>query len=151
MDFFLFIMALMVVVGIALLIYSMVNFHGAADKAAATADIMNLESKLAHITSSVNEADEAYNSLSRMSQDVLQEFESKYQELLFLYRLVDEKQQDAEVKPVSKAPDKASINPRFDKILQMYRDGMGVDDIAKELGMGKGEVGLIINLGGQDA
>ena len=33
-----------------------------------------------------------------------------------------------------------------DKILRMYKDGMSNVDIAKELGLGVGEVKLVINL-----
>ncbi|MCL2854253.1 MAG: DUF6115 domain-containing protein [Defluviitaleaceae bacterium] len=114
-------------------------------------------------------ADEAISELSDMSKNVFKEFDNKYQELLFLYSLIDEKQKKMDegtpkihkigqargleeyAKRVDMVIDdskKISINPKFANIVQMHKDGQSVEEIARKLDMGKGEVGLILTLGG---
>jgi len=43
----------------------------------------------------------------------------------------------------------SGINPKFANVLQLSKEGKSVEDIARELDMGKGEVTLILNLGGR--
>lgn len=59
------------------------------------------------------------------------------------------KQQEEEAEAVSKeieVPEKPVIENNNDKILRMYKEGISNVDIAKELGLGVGEVKLVINL-----
>ena len=51
-----------------------------------------------------------------------------------------------EVPQESEASKEPVVENNNDKILRMYKDGMSNVDIAKELGLGVGEVKLVINL-----
>lgn len=59
------------------------------------------------------------------------------------------KQQEEEAKALPKeieVPEKPTVENNNDKILRMYKEGISNVDIAKELGLGVGEVKLVINL-----
>lgn len=165
MDFFQYMLIISFVIGCAFIIYSIINFHG-ADKN----DAFDLEEsllighKLNEFDSSLNNADVALNELNDMSQAVFKQFDEKYQELLFLYNLVDEKKLELEglstagasaVRPAAKKIDIAVSDEtrpgfkhkRYAEILKMKNSGMKVSEIAKALDMGKGEVSLILELG----
>ena len=223
MDFFIYILILMLIVGAIFIIYGCIRQREAEASSHDEADgqeLLSLEQKLDTLGSTVNEADEAANLLGDMSKNVFKEFDSKYQELLFLYNLVDEKQKTlaladnvnaavvarhstntqaepvvvsdmllpaAPVPPPAPAPapkqktakskkrpaavtqvieageaaslditvddsvksQNLGINPKFAHVLQLSEDGKSVEDIARELDMGKGEIMLILNLGGR--
>jgi hypothetical protein len=213
MDFFIYILILMLVVGAFFVIYG-----GFAKKEPAAGqeekeELLSLTQKLDTLESSVYEADEAVHMLGDMSKNVFKEFDSKYQELLFLYNLVDEKQKNltstdstevvsmntssdpnpvvvrdvpyAGESPVPRrktvavkrpaamtqivpdngktsgtnraSPDataddstaSSGINPKFAYVLKLSQEGKSVEEIARELDMGKGEIMLILNLGGR--
>jgi len=221
MDFFIYILILMLLVGAFFVVYGSIVLKDAKSAPKEEQELLSIAKKLDTLESSVFEADEAVNMLDDMSKNVFKEFDSKYQELLFLYNLVDEKQKtlaiaskvdtvvvDADT-PVSQgarhpepivlrdvllhagavpggviptAPkqklatvtkpiavpqiipggDVASldvvvddstksngINPKFAHVLQLSKDGKSVEEIARELDMGKGEIMLILNLGGR--
>ena len=220
MDFFIYILILMLAVGAFFIIYGSIASREAKVAPHDEGDgheLLSLEQKLDTLETSVYEADEAVNMLGDMSKNVFKEFDSKYQELLFLYNLVDEKQKtltltgdtnavarhrmNAKTDPVvvsdilvhdggfsdtgtpapkqkaAKVKKKAAtaprvfeggevtslditvddstdnqnfgINPKFAHVLQLSQDGKSVEDIARELNMGKGEIMLILNLGGR--
>jgi hypothetical protein len=113
-----------------------------------------LNDKLDVLGSSVSEADEAISELNDMSKNVFKEFENKYQELLFLYNLIDEKEKRLGNMPEIKAEviadeiKRPDINPKFANVLEMHKGGKSIEEIAKKLDMGKGEIGLILTLGG---
>ena len=198
-DFFVFFLILMLFVGGFFVIYG--SYRVVGDKAEKKDDgddgLVLFAQKLNNLESTVNEADEAVNMLGDMSKNVFKEFDSKYQELLFLYNLIDEKQKVAmtpkmDVVPsVSTLPgghalsgesappngstlpsesalpiepkNKGSIdiivddektkgmNPKFANVLRLSKEGKDIDEIARQLDMGKGEVMLIINIGGANA
>ena len=97
--------------------------------------------------------------IDTMSQSILKDFDQKYQELLFLYNLIDEKQKNVSEQPLlapkatidykieANADTDRGINPRFNNVIKLKNSGLTIDEIAKKLDMGKGEVSLIINLG----
>ena len=216
MDFFVYILILMLFVGAFFVIYGSFTEKETTDSQDENEaeELLSLAQKLDTLESSVYEADEAVHMLGDMSKNVFKEFDSKYQELLFLYNLVDEKQkkltltgnsematsQNAKPDPVvvrdmlyskgSTPPDagdssvpkrkvatvkrpvavqhvttdnipakldvvvddsdkNSGINPKFAHVLKLSRDGKSVEDIARELDMGKGEIMLILNLGGR--
>lgn len=65
---------------------------------------LEIENTIRAIDTSINEADQAIENLNKLSQNVFDEFEQKYQEILFLYSLIDEKKKDiAEIynKPIA--------------------------------------------------
>ncbi|MDR2183718.1 MAG: hypothetical protein LBE55_06045 [Clostridiales bacterium] len=201
MDFFIYILILMLLIGAFLVIYGSVTRKGAGagpeDEGEGTG-LLSLAQKLDTLESSVYEADEAVHMLGDMSKNVFKEFDSKYQELLFLYNLVDEKQKtltltdNAEIisddilpegvaaapapkqmtatvtKPAAKPQEveeaatvldivvdddsisqSHGINPKFAHVLELSQEGKSVEEIARELDMGKGEIMLILNLGGR--
>jgi len=259
MDFFIYILILMLFIGAFLIIYGSISMREADnDSDGDGQQMLSLAKKLDTLETSVYEADEAVHMLGDMSKNVFKEFDSKYQELLFLYNLVDEKQKtltttdgtqtaptvqkpkqkaakvtkpattqtidvlvtdsapeimqaplddlkDTATKPesateitqdvvavdegpkpankaaakkASKAAAKAApkkidlvvddnaggepsqtqasdsqanqgINPKFAHVLELSQQGKSVEEIAKELNMGKGEIMLILNLGGR--
>ncbi|MCL2619545.1 MAG: hypothetical protein FWD97_01250 [Defluviitaleaceae bacterium] len=159
MDFFIFMLILLLVGGGVCIVMAALS-HSRAGVAGFDA-----------YNNSADVADEVISELDDMSKSVFKEFDNKYQELLFLYSLIDEKQKkigDADV-PVSfhskdQARDlekyakrvdltiddnkKMNINPKFASIVKMHEEGQTVEEIARKLDMGKGEVGLIVTLGG---
>ena len=54
------------------------------------------------------------------------------------------KQQEQSIQPVQSVPDTKENNN--DRILRLHKEGVSNVDIAKELGLGVGEVKLVINL-----
>ena len=103
-------------------------------------------------TATSNDADKAMEELNNLSRDVFNEFDEKYKELLFLYEMLDSKKNDSrkEVREAAKKAEtklSAFVNPKLKDILELKGKGMTVNQIAKTLNMGQGEVQLIMNLG----
>ena len=181
MDSFYFILLLAFVAGTILVMYSAYNFYGSGDTASAGLSqgqdgylAGSIESKLAAIDTSVADADQAISELSDVSSSVFKELDAKYQELLFLYNLLDEKKKEISgglgqrsvaaespagvggpaIQPneknidvlISDATDAIHNSPRFKEITALAREGLESADIAKKLSMGKGEVSLILAL-----
>ncbi|MCL2169539.1 MAG: DUF6115 domain-containing protein [Defluviitaleaceae bacterium] len=170
LDFFIFMLILMLVVGGFCVVLASSGFG----KSRAEDVEENAKVTLDALDSTVSEADEAITELNDMSKKISKEFESKYQELLFLYNLIDEKQKEVasngeaaqgaasprslgamseiQAKPQSaqELPPSNPIasNPRFAKVLEFHKSGKSVEEIAASLDMGKGEIGLILTLGG---
>jgi len=170
MDFFIFVLIVMMAVGAFFVLYS-AFCRNRDDNAAAdtTADFgfASLEERLNSLEATVTEADEAAASLDDMTKNAFKEFDDKYQTLLFLYNMIDDKQKtmaqreiNAAIAPVQQLRPsadplaelvtrrKSASNPKYDIVFKMQADGKTPDEIAKELGMGKGQVALILNLGG---
>ena len=144
------------------------------DKSYST-DYLEIENTIRAVDQSVKEADSAIENLNRLSTSVFEEFEQKYQEILFLYSLMDEKKKeiaDIYAKPLPstssesdsgvETPSEEPVlvleqerltpvaplrHPNYDEIMKLSDEGMPVAEIAKELDMGQGEVKLIIELG----
>ena len=168
MDFFIFVLLLIALVGAGFVVAG--GFSKGSDVYAAKKDdfgpgLSSISQKLDNLESSVSEADEAANMLDGMSKNVFKELDSKYQELLFLYNLIDEKQKNLDKTggqinfempaDLSKRIDividdskKIAINPKFANVLELHKAGISIEQIAKQLDMGKGQVELILNLGG---
>jgi len=160
MDFFVYVLILMLVVGVIFVLYGSFARKGKKihdDEE----DLDSLAQKLSTLKASGYEAGVAVSALEDVSKNVFKELDSKYQELLFLYNLVDEKHKALSARPepvheadfvpprlIPKVKDDRSIevNPKIARAWELSLSGMGVDDIAKELQMGKGEVTLVINL-----
>ena len=89
------------------------------------------------------------------------ELDDKYQELLFLYSLIDEKKKEicnaepseSEAKPVPAVktrsfPDKTrSSHPKRKDIINLSKQGLSVAEIARELNVGQDMVSLILEMG----
>jgi|GEM_PF-2300030 len=174
MDFFMYVLAASFVVGVVFVVYSVVNFRGydAAEVARKKQDkkekkekakkekgkYARIEDKLDAFDASLSEADSTMAELDDKSRAVLHELDSKYRELLLLYNMIEEKAARSNVPAaVGYAPQRAMTaedrtrrrlqNPRQMKILAMAKTGQSVSEIAKTLGIGKGEVSLVLELG----
>ena len=162
MDFFIFMLVVLLFTGGVFVMFA--GF--ASGRAGNENEDDALSQKLDVLTNSVSEADEVISELSDMSKNVLKEFESKYQELLFLYNLIDEKQKklgkdhgpelDEYIQKMEMAVAdfsegdvrKMAINSKFANVLELREGGSSVEEIARQLNMGKGEISLILNLTG---
>lgn len=173
MDFFLWVLSLMLAVGAFFIIYAIAKKDVSSDRT--DEQHINfleksLEQKLSNLGSSVNQADETLDQLEGMSKNMLKEFDDKYSELLFLYNLIDEKQKmmsnndnhianNLDIKSEHIAIDyivgdktilskKISANPKIAKVIDLHKKGMDIEEIAQIMDMGKGEINLIFNLQG---
>jgi DNA-directed RNA polymerase specialized sigma subunit len=106
------------------------------------------------ISASVSEADQTMEEINKAAQTIFEELEDKHQELLFLYNMIEERKNE-EVGPASdiifsdtrqKRLDSYK-NPKLGKIRALYDQGMTEEEIAKTLGIGQGEVKLILSIG----
>ena len=203
LDFFIYILILMLFIGALFIIYSIVTRKdsGDGDKASKKMDRpISFPIRVDELEASLRENEETSSAPSDEPKHDAKELDDKYQELLFLYNLMDEKQKtlpgDATDKkqgpvstldklviqqmlfddgnyveqksvsvPVSRKNKEAvtrtnitppsakagniGVNPKFARVLELSKSGKTVDDIAKALEMGKGEVTLILNIEGR--
>jgi DNA-binding NarL/FixJ family response regulator len=118
-------------------------------------------------------ADAALDELNKTADLILKDIEEKYQTLLFLYELTEDKLQAASlVKPEAQTPVTSSrsygnvsrqeafqaprekplrkkpmaVNAKQAQVLKLHGEGLPVAEIAKELDIGQGEVRLVIDL-----
>ena len=120
-------------------------------------------------------ADSALNEINNTARLALDEINEKYQAIMFLYSLLDEKKKEISMlqeqvvnpghKPgqettgfaavgqnarsaAAKKPRPASPgrSARYDKVITLSRDGLSVSEIAKQLSIGQGEVQLTLDL-----
>ena len=104
-------------------------------------------------------ADKALQEINTTAQLALDELNEKYQEMIFLYNLLDEKIQRAEQRDDSSnlkrerknrpfAPPLLK-NERMKQITSLRDEGLPMSEIAKSLGIGQGEVQLMLELSGR--
>ena len=164
MDFFTIIIIGLTVIGAALVLRGAFLRENNGLPAARTygRNLPDIDERLNTLETTVSEADEAAVALDGMSKNVFKELDDKYQSLLFLYNLIDDKEKNvnaSEAKSVRSATApfdplsqlvtrKTGVNPKYDIVFKMRAAGKSPDEIAKELKMGKGQVSLILNLGG---
>jgi len=106
------------------------------------------------INASMSEADQTIEEINKTAKTIFDELEEKHQELLFLYNMIEErKNEETRTAPditVSdsrlKRPDNLK-NPKLGKIRALYDQGMTEEEIARTLGIGQGEVKLILSIG----
>ena len=79
--------------------------------------------------------------------------------MLFLYNLIDEKKKEtyADYKDAGQKSGagpkrdttrkRAVVHPKHQEIVSLVSQGVALPDVAKKLGMGQGEVSLILELG----
>jgi len=169
MDFFVVVLIVMMIVGAIFVLHGALSRNPDDEETVTYGDgFSHLEKRLTNLETTMTEADEAAVVLDDMTKNAFKEFDEKYQTLLFLYNMIDDKQKNMAQKEISAAVAPvqqlcpaadplaelvtrrkgASINPKYDIVLQMQAEGKTHDEIAKELNMGKGQVALILNLGG---
>jgi hypothetical protein len=116
----------------------------------------------------INEINNKILELNDYSNFIKQELNEKHKELLFLYQMITEKEksiktlkdnkiinkQDIEIAKHTAIKDEQDlqeeinneINSNAKKILDLFKKGNDITDIAKKLSIGKGEVKLILDL-----
>lgn len=161
MTFVSIILIVLICVGFALIIYALFNKESNNN----SIDLSDIEAVTELINRSVSEADGAIEQLNSLSESIFKEFDEKYQELLFLYQMIQEKKQavlmnnsfidipdETEIYPEVSNPGKLSKkivydNPKLDEIQKLSNEGLSLAQISKKLNMGQGEVKLIMELG----
>lgn len=150
------------VLGIFLMVFTLIRF-GRDDKKTESTSHYEMDNNIKAINSSLEEAEKAVEELNKFAETVLSDIDDKYQELLFIYNLIDEKknevvrlygdhdttkpvEQMVKIKPKAGKDPKMSINPRYDEIISMHENGMSVSEISKALDIGQGEIKLILEL-----
>jgi len=106
------------------------------------------------INASMSEADQTMEEINKTAKAIFEELEEKHQELLFLYNMIEERKNEEtgsapEIifsEPRPKRADNIK-NPKLGKIRALYDQGMTEEEIAKTLGIGQGEVKLILSIG----
>lgn len=168
MDFFQITLIIGVITGFSFVFFSFFGKGEKNDGVPKNDGDFFLEKKLEAMESGISEADNVLAELGNVSQNVFSELDRKYNELLFLYNLIDEKKNEltASSSPVKAGenthehtaaeaaasvasdgmPESAYKNPRLKRILELKQSGMSIGQIAKELDMGQGEVSLIMGL-----
>ena len=117
-----------------------------------------------------NAADMVINEINNTARLALDEINEKYQAMVFLYSLLDEKKKEisaltasnTEARPAAgsrKAAVTASNNrpaalpieknAHHKRVMALYQEGLSVSEIAKRLGIGRGEVQLMVDLMGR--
>jgi len=153
------ILVLLVIIGVILVIFACVsrnkNDNGDNDYFEANASVQLVKQAIA-------DADNAIEQLNKISSDVFDEFEEKYQELLFLYQMIDAMKEKREKFDFNTDSQKGTgfektqdshgsfisfKNPNFEKIRNMQKQGLSISEISKALNMGQGEIKLILELG----
>ncbi len=152
---FYIILTLLILIGIGLVVFACFSRKKTENK---TDDYFEVNASVQLIKQAIDDADNAIEQLSKMSSNVFQEFEEKYQELLFLYQMIDdmkEKREKVDFRADSNSHFESEDlpvrnvfkNPNFEKIKNMRSQGLSVSEISKALDMGQGEVKLILELG----
>lgn len=122
----------------------------------------------------IEDADDAIEQLNSVSKSIFEEQEQKYQELLYLYQIIDDKKQELlnvfdkmtsmkfkedlnenvkeesfKVADIVNKEDEnnfAVTNSKHNEIIDLYNSGHTVTQIAQQLNIGQGEVSLVIKL-----
>lgn len=152
------ILILLMCVGIGLIIFSALNKKGMKKE---SNDYFEANASVQLVRQAVLDADNAIEQLNKISANIFEEFEEKYQELLFLYQMIDdmkEKREKVDFKANSvressvldnsgQKTERYFKNPNLEKIKNMYEQGLSISEISKALNMGQGEIKLILELG----
>ena len=151
-DIFTYVVFSIIILGIIIVIFSYLSINRSGRIISERRQ--SEEFALRAINATVSEADQIMEDINKMAQKVFDQLEDKHQELLFLYNMIEERK-NAEVGTVTDtyftdARQKRSENyknPKLGKIRALYDQGLTEEEIAKTLGLGQGEVKLILSIG----
>lgn len=141
------------IIGFGLIIFA---FFIKSGHSSMDSEFNNIENIIETLNKSVSEADNYMDEMSKLSEVIFKEMEEKYQELLFLYQMLDDKQAsikstdkiDVQSKPEAETKNNHTYNnPKLKEINKLKSQGLSYAEIAKQLNMGQGEVKLIAELG----
>lgn len=129
------------------------------------------------LNGAIEEANKFSEDLNKLATDIFEELDNKHQELMVIYKLIQEKSQNSEnikvestnnmidntnevikvnnienekefkINIENNLGDNFESNTKKDEIMSLRRQGLSIEDIAKKLDLGKGEVQLIIDFG----
>lgn len=156
-----------IIIGIGLVIFSLIQFS--IHKKSDSTENSDISYAFESIEKSIIKIDKTVDEFERLSNKSLKEMDDKYQELLFLYTLMDDKKAEVSnldtplvykspknnsAQPISSSnkninsKERAVINnPKLTAIIELEQQGLSISEIAKQLDMGQGEVKLILELG----
>ena len=148
-----------VIIGVIMVVFSFISIMSARNRS--TTDTGDMIDTINAALREFDEAnDEALHEINSTAKIILDEMDDKYQALLFLYNLMDDKKKeiDTMANPVNAPKRKTNTpdntppavirtHPKQAKIIELYNNGLAVAEIAKKLDMGQGEVKLILDLG----
>ncbi|MDR1639114.1 MAG: hypothetical protein LBT59_05400 [Clostridiales bacterium] len=141
-DIFDFLILIAIIVGSILVIAALASM---AHDRKNGAERRRAEQEAIHtLNTAVGEADDAVAEMDKMAKSIFKEMEDKHQELLFLFSLIEGKKGEVAEKHRAQSSLK---NPKLGKIQDLYDKGLSVEEIARALAIGQGEVNLILNLG----
>lgn len=167
MDTFNLIFIVLIIVGFFIIIISLILINKTQETGT---PIEELDEAMKKIKNTIDQADLTMDDLNFLSERVLQRFDEKQKELVFLYGSMDGKdielsesvqeepekpiidiKSDEEI-PISKVSNVSrdelvKIHPLFPEIRDSLMAGESVPKIAKSLNMGQGEVQFIMGLG----
>ncbi|MCL2618262.1 MAG: hypothetical protein FWD98_04310 [Defluviitaleaceae bacterium] len=186
MDTFQIALIVSMVVGIALIAYSIYLYSTATGEKDSNSGYFETANTLKYLETSIDEIDKTMDELHDTSKHIFEEMENKYKDLLLLYSLIEDKkkelagiystkptdykpgetlaasaeepaaapkqaaaapEQAEETAAADEAPANALSSPNIRKVRQMQEEGLSLEDTAKKLGIGKGEVKLMLDLG----
>jgi len=148
MDFVNSVLIVLICIGFGFIIFSLFK------KDDSKSEGINIDAVNKLIDNSLADIDNAMGQLNSLSNDVFKEFEEKYQQLLFLYQLIDDKKEEvinlqhkSNIVNKRKRKNFKYNNPYLEEILKLQSQGLSIAEISKTLGIGQGEVKLIAELG----
>ena len=160
--------------GAMLILYSLLFIR--PDKKGGEDEInINME-RVERVLHVMDNADNTADEIYKLSQDVVSEIDDKYQQLLYLYNMIDEKaakldtagvidvrigdgtlltaqNESQKAKEAMKAiVGEKGINPgkmheKYKDIFELHSKGSDIAEIARTLNIGQGEVKLVLELG----
>lgn len=160
MDMFNLIFMCLMTIGFITIIYSLVKLN----KLEKSVPLSSLDKSLSEVKNALNEADIAIEDLNLISEEMFSQFEKKKKELMFLYEAIEnkrnninklnlEEKHNLDIKldkfsPIEKNYENNKINhPLLPKIKKLLDENYSLNEIAKELNIGQGELDFIIKLG----
>lgn len=151
MDIFNWSLLIMIILGFIIIIISILK----VSKYTNYSNILDVDSSIKKVKEIIDQADLTIDDLTLASEEILKRFEEKQKQLLFLYdNLENKKNNKIDIKIdepfVNKNIKNKKINmlhPMAEKVIQLSKQNMSPDDIAKKLNIGQGEIELIIKFG----
>ena len=86
--------------------------------------------------------------IQEFSDQVMGGIKDSHEEVLFLYKMLNEKEDSLEgtTQANDNSLDEEEKNHKYKNIISLYKQGKSITEISKQLSLGQGEVGLIIDI-----
>ncbi len=166
---------ILLVIGISLVFYSYKNLKNEIKekKIKDEAELAKYEEIFNALNITVDEGNKVGEDFNKLATEIFAELDNKHQELMVIYKLIEEKskgqsntnilesdkksnnddkqyanetrKKDFKINIKNNDENKFDVNSKKDNVLNLKRQGLQIDDIAKKLNLGKREVKLIID------